>query len=35
MPIGEFQLKGKSKMCHCNDNLALLPMVAKILKRKK
>lgn len=35
MPIGEFQLKGKSKMCHCNDNLALRPMVAKVLKRKK
>ena len=34
MPIGEFQLKGKSKMCHCNDNLALLPMVAKVLKEK-
>jgi hypothetical protein len=29
------QLKGKSKMCHCNDNLALRPMVAKVLKRKK
>jgi hypothetical protein len=29
MPIGKFQLKGKSKMCHCNDNLALRPVVAK------
>ena len=27
-------MKGKSKMCHCNDNLALRPVVAKILKTK-
>lgn len=27
--------KRQSKMCHCNDNLALRPVVAKILKGKR
>ncbi|WBL22333.1 hypothetical protein [Zunongwangia sp. HRR-M8] len=27
--------KKQSKMCHCNDNLALRPVVAKILKGKR
>jgi len=29
---GEFHLEKQSKMCHCHDNLALRPEVAKILK---
>ena len=33
-PKGEFHLEKQSKMCHCHDNLALLPEVAKILKEK-
>ena len=31
---GEFHFENQSKMCHCHDNLALLPEVAKILKEK-
>ncbi|WP_245984027.1 mobilization protein MbpA [Gillisia mitskevichiae] len=27
-------MEKQSKMCHCHDNLALLPVVAKILKEK-
>ena len=34
MPQGRFPLEQQSKMCHCHDNLALRPEVAKILKRK-
>ncbi len=33
-PKGEFHLEKQSKMCHCHDNLALRPEVAKILKVK-
>ncbi|TVZ28760.1 hypothetical protein JM83_3911 [Gillisia sp. Hel_I_86] len=27
--MGEFHLEKQSKMCHCHDNLALRPAVAK------